>query len=651
MKKSHNICIENKFSEYIYTKELNLIKSKSKSPSLTTASDSPKSNDDTYFKKSRISEDHNESANIFVPILNIEDDPYSFESKTNLKDDIFSKTKTNHFFAMKLEKNESPLNPLLFNSDIKSNSYMKVRGKITVNNKISNLAETNIESNYFNSKLDKNSHLFENTIINTNLYDNFLKSISDSNSNSNSSSNIKSNTKNIDNENSNQKNVISNKNSENAKNSEDSILLNCLSEKEKIIISALSELKKDNIKNNKNEIDNLDIDLEDYYFNKKYKNIISSYSSEEDIEFEKNVYQLIDNKIKLFFKSVYNYDSQLQEKKSEIKKFNNEIKKILLYEEKIENFSCIGFKSIIMSLFSLIIDLLSHSSFKINLKRLKSSEKKILNFDNDKNLIIFIDLKEKYNRIKSICPLIEKDFKDIIESFQKQKKTKLNLSDLLTDLYWDHAFKNNNINTKFINGYSMDCSKSNINFEESKTAMDEIINILFSCNSPLKKEIGELLDLPYIKKENIYLMTYILKHRNQSKNFKVRPPIIVNNDENINTSNKMIINNDDENIDNNIDIKGNEEKNTENFSLEEVYNYIQGDNEQKSKKKSKKHRKRKKNKNDENKTKEKENINENIQIDPVVEEFRQYFIDFDKKNKNCVKIKPVLSNEWIKSLS
>ena len=144
MKKSHNICIENKFSEYIYTKELNLIKSKSKSPSLTTASDSPKSNDDTYFKKSRISEDHNESANIFVPILNIEDDPYSFESKTNLKDDIFSKTKTNHFFAMKLEKNESPLNPLLFNSDIKSNSYMKVRGKITVNNKISNLAETNI---------------------------------------------------------------------------------------------------------------------------------------------------------------------------------------------------------------------------------------------------------------------------------------------------------------------------------------------------------------------------------------------------------------------------------------------------------------------------------------------------------------------------
>ena len=146
-------------------------------------------------------------------------------------------------------------------------------------------------------------------------------------------------------------------------------------------------------------------------------------------------------------------------------------------------------------------------------------------------------------------------------------------------------------------------------------------------------------------------MTYILKHRNQSKNFKVRPPIIVNNDENINTSNKMIINNDDENIDNNIDIKGNEEKNTENFSLEEVYNYIQGDNEQKSKKKSKKHRKRKKNKNDENKTKEKENINENIQIDPVVEEFRQYFIDFDKKNKNCVKIKPVLSNEWIKSLS
>ena len=73
MKKSHNICIENKFSEYIYTKELNLIKSKSKSPSLATATDSPKSNDEKDFKNLRISKKHNESKNIFVPILNIEE--------------------------------------------------------------------------------------------------------------------------------------------------------------------------------------------------------------------------------------------------------------------------------------------------------------------------------------------------------------------------------------------------------------------------------------------------------------------------------------------------------------------------------------------------------------------------------------------------
>ena len=57
--------------------------------------------------------------------------------------------------------------------------------------------------------------------------------------------------------------------------------LNNLSEKERIVIEALIELKKDNVKKEYDEVDNLDFDLEEYYNNKKYKNIASAFSSDQ----------------------------------------------------------------------------------------------------------------------------------------------------------------------------------------------------------------------------------------------------------------------------------------------------------------------------------------------------------------------------------
>jgi DNA/RNA-binding domain of Phe-tRNA-synthetase-like protein len=76
-----------------------------------------------------------------------------------------------------------------------------------------------------------------------------------------------------------------------------------------------------------------------------------------------------------------------------------------------------------------------------------------------------------------------------------------------------------------------------------------------------------------------------------------------------------------------------------------MYNYIQNDeNSQKNKKKSKKHKKKKK------KNNEKENEEEILDNDPVVEEFIQYFNDFNEKNTGCVKIKPRISKEWIESI-
>lgn len=645
MKKSHEICFEKKFSKYLFSKDLDLVKNKSKSPSLATATDSPESNHEKDFNKSIKSAEHNDTTNIFVPILNDENELFSFESKTTINEDFLSNIKQNHFFTMKLQKNDSPLKPSLFNSNIKTDSYVKISGKLSVNNNLSNFKDTNINSNYFDIKSDISNNLFSNSLINTDLYDSFLNSISASSSNSNSSSNIKNSLKN--------NNQTQKHREDNNRDMTNNITysLNNLSQKEKIVIEALLELKKDNLKKEYDEIDNLDFDLEEYYINKKYKKIMSS---EEDSNFEKSVSDFIDKRIKIYYKNFVNSQPHtLEEKKSEIIKFNNEIKKILLKEKKTE-FCFIGFKSIVMSLFSLVIDITSHINFKIHLKKINNKEKPILSFINEKNLLIFTDLLSKYKKIKDICPFIQKDFKDIIDNFQTQKKMDISLCDLFTDLYWDHIFKINNINNKFINAYTL----SDFNFDnnkskvEPKKSMDEIIEILISCNYPYKKNIGEILNLPYIKNENIFLMTYIIDSKQNLKYIEPipKPSLLEKNNENI------LENENEENVNkntNNMNIKksqkDNKDKNIDNFSsLDELYNYIQGDNEQKGKKKNKKHKKKRKNKNDGNKkniTKEEENIS-----DPVVEEFIQYFNDFNKKNQGCIKIKPKFTEKWLKSL-
>ena len=90
--------------------------------------------------------------------------------------------------------------------------------------------------------------------------------------------------------------------------------------------------------------------------------------------------------------------------------------------------------------------------------------------------------------------------------------------------------------------------------------------------------------------------------------------------------------------------------------MEEVYKYIQGDNDGKKAKKSKKRQKKKKNEKNVN-IEIKNSNNKNIenkdyeQIDPIVEEFIRNLIEFNRNNKKTKKIKPNISQEWIKSIS
>ena len=273
-----------------------------------------------------------------------------------------------------------------------------------------------------------------------------------------------------------------------------------------------------------------------------------------------------------------------------------------------------------------------------------------------------IELMEKYNTIKDICPFLEKDFKEIIENFQKSQKNKFCLCELLTDLYWDYVFKIHHINSIFTNGYTSSTNNNNKNiiFEEAKHSMKAIIDILIVYDTSYKKNIGVILDLPYIRNEKIFLMSYILEFKKKANPFMINDPCIEKGDE-VNESNN---NNKNKKCKETNNKKNMENKNTENFSLEEVYKYIQGNSDsKKGKRKNKK--KKKKNKNDVNNNVNNSNTNANsnvnlnindeydnsVEPDPIVEEFIQYFIDFNKDNIDCAKIKPNISDKWIQSIS
>lgn len=682
MKKSRKTRIPKKISKYILSKELNLIKTRWKSPSLPTSTDSQKSNNHKRMKKPRKSSSPRKAPKLFVPIINEEEGSFILQSNGDIPDEKFlSNLKQNKIFTMQFQKSNSPINTSLFNQTLKANSFVKIKSKITVTNNISSIKETNIHPSLFDkSELNKNTYknLFENNIIDSEFFDTVFHSLTISRSNSISSKNhsksSKNNSKSSKNSKFYKKNRSYNKKRKGSKdfrkdlinfeinNFNSSINLKGLTDKEKVIILSLMDLNKNNFRNKEDEIDIFNLDLEEYSFNKKYKNIVSSYSSEEDLDFEKNVYEFVDNRIKLYYKSFKNVKPHiLDEKKNDIKKFNNEIKKILMYEQKVEALSCLGFKSIVMSLHSLIIDLLSNTNIEIRIKNKK--EKEHILFNNDNNLIIFIALLAKYNKIKDICPYIENDFKEIIQNFENEKKMKISLSALFTDLYWDHVFKISSINKKFLKGYTLNNFKVNLSYEESKNAMKNIIDILIECDSPYKKNIGILLNLPYIRKKDIFLMNYIIKHK---KNLAIIPPcnnnLIEKKEENSNNGKNKEKEESLDNAEKEEKEEDNNEKITENFSLEEVYNYIQGDDnnsEPKYKKKGKKRRKRKKNKiEEEEKNKENQNIlinknkidSEDKQDDPVVEEFIQYFNNYNKTNVKCVKIKPVISKKWLESI-
>ena len=597
MKVPKEIYIEKKLGNYLFLKDLNISKrNKSNSPSIITSNEIEKLKKDNKLDLF----EYNQS-NLFFDKKDL-----LSESKMKIEDNPFlSSFKTNQNFAMKFQKEKT------------GDTIMKLRSKIIIND--------NTLSDFIGNNFELNEDLFNDTFINSGIFKN----------NEKLNSSLKNNEINND------------KNEETQKNPFIHPFENFI-DKEKIVIEALSSFDNDYMNNKDKNL--VMINLEDFdngknYFEEIFEiNIAKNNTEEKKIEFEqkKYIFDTINDRINLYYDYYKkNKSYKMEETETEIIKYQKELKNILNIESLNANFLFYGFKSIVLSLYVLVIRWLSNSHFKVYLSSIK---------EENANLGIFIELMEKYNTIKDICPFLEKDFKEIIENYQCKKDITFCLCELLTDLYWDYVFKIHKINNMFTSCYKLDNTKNNVIFEESKHAMKAIIDILIVNDTSYKKNIGEQLKLPYMKKENIFLMSYIYKSKKVVNPFEIKNPFIEeknkekSTNQNINTTNLTNLD-----LENNKDIDKNKQtetnKNTDNFTLEEVYKYIVED----VKSENKKHKKR-------NRKKKKKNKNEEIKavetvIDPVVEEFVQYLIECDNNYEKYTKIRPNISENWIKSIS
>ena len=595
MKFPHEFFLEKKLGKYLFSKDLKIPKrNKSRSPSSSNSADD-------------------------IENLKIDKKLDLFDKKDNNK--LFGK---NHIlFESKLKMSENP-----FLSSVKKNQnftnksliekgrdvFMKLSSKIIINDNLSDFIENNLfDDAFINSDIFTNNEILNNDLKN---------------------------------------NKINNDKKEETQKNPFIAPAGNIIDKEKIVIEALAALDKDYMNNKDKNLVMIkleDFDIEKNYFEEIFEiNTKENDSEEQKLEYKqkKHVYETIDNRIKLY----YNYyrknkSYKINETEIELNNYKKEITDILAIETLNENYLFFGFKSIVISLYLLIIRRLSNSHFKIYLNSIK---------EDNINLDIFIELMEKYNTLKDICPFLEKDFKEIIEIYQQKKGVKFCLCELLTDLYWDYVFKIHKINNMFISCYKLDNIKKNVIFEEAKHAMKSIIDILIVNDTSYKKNIGEQLKLPYMKKENLFLMCYINKSKKIVNPFEIKNPFIERIDKNLekeNSNSEKINSTEVKNTsllnfkDTGQDKKAENNKNPENLSLEEVYKYIVGDMSNENKKHKKKNRKKKK-----------KNKTEEIQIvqtfDPIVDEFIQYFIEFNKNNcEHYTKIRPNISEEWIKSLS
>ena len=259
-----------------------------------------------------------------------------------------------------------------------------------------------------------------------------------------------------------------------------------------------------------------------------------------------------------------------------------------------------------------------------------------------------------------MCPFLENYFIDSFNNFRQKYQISFTLTELFTDIFWNCIFHNKILCKKFINIYI----GNDIVCENIRNTLNKIIKIIRDISVPIKSKLYDLLNLNHLEnKDDIDLMTSIAKQKNITHELSKNENIINNvNKTSINREYMSIINDNENDNDKKNNDKNNKslnvinEDNLENKTLDEVYNYINNNMEYKHNNNKKKKRvKKKKNKKMENELKafNEENSNKNINIDDdqIVLEFKKE-IEQDVINANEInKVKPVVSENWLKKIS
>ena len=506
--------------------------------------------------------------------------------------------------------------------------------------------------NDINNIIDLKKNIFMEPLLNNSKYASFKKSIKIIKNEIFEKSGDETDTDNTKDINHKDENDKENNNNDEDKKDEDEDENDLYVKKKKVILKSLIYFNRDGVIDG---IENFKKRLPD--FNKS--------KFEEDNKFEKNVYLRIEDRIREILNKCKS------DKLSQLREFeNNYIVRIINFQKKCIIYKYICIKGIIIGLLNIINDWVGKDY-------LKSSEEK----KDYENGAFIIDITEKYEIMKKICNCLEKDFIIFINEFNQDNKVEFKLVNIFSDLYWDYIFRIKEINIYFTNNYNSE----KINKKTSEI-FENIVNILIDIDLPYKKILGDILNMTCIKKENIFLMNYVIKYKktiikyndinienilqkfenklnNSSSSEKLNN--IQNEDNKEQNNNEKNNNINDDNI-SNISTNINEVEKTDlnlgkslsvdaccnklsdKDSLEKVYNFIlYGENESDKKKQKKRHKKRRKNKNSIILYEE----NDEEQIDPVVEEYKNYINNLNSNNVYIKKVKPKLKEEWINYIS
>ena len=413
--------------------------------------------------------------------------------------------------------------------------------------------------------------------------------------------------------------------------------------------------------------------------------------------------QLIDGK-KMKICSIYNDINKMILNERENISYSNIDKLInnLKEKEQYKNLEFIAIKAIIIAFINFTNELINNylkKSCEINYNIL-NDEDFYYSDDEDINSIIIIkphlfeNILYDYGSTCNRCSFLENYFINSFNDFREKYQISFTLTELFTDIFWNCIFHNKILCNKFVSIYI----GNDTNFENIRKSLSAIIKIISDTSVCLKSKIIQILNLNNIENaDDIDLMTTIVKQKSINHDFIKSENIInivnkntisqeyminidINNDYSNNNNNNNIVenntnknninnnisNNDDNNKEKDQDDNNINENDLEHKTVDEVFNYINDNKETKSKKKKKsKKRKGKKleaeikdynedNKNNKDDKDNKDNIDDNNLIneeDLIVLQFKN---DIGKGvvNANEIhKVKPVVSEGWIKKIS